>query len=160
MLLIVLVSYKYIYIIIDIYKYLRKINKMKMFNKLLKQYLSENNEDLGNLEPNLIDEPLDSELSDESDEQEFRLKGGTADKMTEEEIADALGEELSDVNRILDKGQKVEMEHTNDKKIARQIAMDHLMKVESLDYYDELEKMEEKIKARKQERKVGKKKDE
>lgn len=37
-------------------------------------------------------------------------------------------------------GQKVEMEHTNDPKIAREIAGDHLVEID--DYYTRLDKME------------------
>jgi antitoxin component of MazEF toxin-antitoxin module len=40
----------------------------------------------------------------------------------------------------LEKGIKVEMEHTNDKRIAREVAKDHLS--EYSEYYNELEKME------------------
>jgi hypothetical protein len=40
----------------------------------------------------------------------------------------------------LSKGIKVEMEHTSDKEVAREIAMDHLTEFE--DYYDRLEKIE------------------
>jgi hypothetical protein len=43
----------------------------------------------------------------------------------------------------LRKGMRVEMEHTNNKELAREIAMDHL--VEHPKYYDELEKMEKKL---------------
>ena len=42
----------------------------------------------------------------------------------------------------LNKGVKVEMEHTDDPKIAEQIARDHLW--EDLDYYDKLAKIEKK----------------
>lgn len=41
----------------------------------------------------------------------------------------------------LDKGIKVELEHTTDKAIAKEIALDHLN--EFPDYYDRLEKTEE-----------------
>lgn len=44
----------------------------------------------------------------------------------------------------LEKGIKVEMEHTDDKKKAKEIAMDHLEEFDN--YYDELEKMENKLK--------------
>ena len=47
---------------------------------------------------------------------------------------------LDEVENALDKGQKVEMEHTNDKKVARTIASHHLD--EMIDYYDKLAKME------------------
>jgi len=42
----------------------------------------------------------------------------------------------------LEKGIKIEMEHTNDENVAREIAKDHL--VEDSKYYDHLEKMESK----------------
>lgn len=41
---------------------------------------------------------------------------------------------------ILEKGTEHEMEHTDDKDIARRIALDHI--VERLDYYDQLDKIE------------------
>ena len=40
----------------------------------------------------------------------------------------------------LKKGIKVELEHTTDKKVAREIALDHIG--EYVDYYDRLEKVE------------------
>ena len=43
--------------------------------------------------------------------------------------------------QALAKGIKVELEHTSDEKIAKEIAKDHL--VEDPKYYDKLEKMEE-----------------
>lgn len=46
----------------------------------------------------------------------------------------------------LEKGIKVEMEHTNDKRIATEIAKDHLSEFQ--DYYKELEKMENKLKTK------------
>lgn len=45
--------------------------------------------------------------------------------------------------RQLAKGTRVEMEHTNNPAIAREIAMDHL--TEDPRYYIELEKMEKKL---------------
>jgi hypothetical protein len=42
----------------------------------------------------------------------------------------------------LDKGIKVEQEHTGDKAMAREIALDHLD--EFPDYYDRLDRMEKK----------------
>lgn len=44
----------------------------------------------------------------------------------------------------LRKGIKIEMEHTNDERIAEQIALDHLAEIP--DYYDRLELMEEQAK--------------
>lgn len=49
----------------------------------------------------------------------------------------------SDVDKNeLDKGMKVEMEHTTNKKIAKRIALDHLSELK--DYYIKLEKIEKK----------------
>lgn len=55
------------------------------------------------------------------------LKGGLADKSKK------------DFDKIeLEKGRKIEMEHTNDEKTAEEIAKDHL--TEDPDYYIKLEK--------------------
>ena len=47
---------------------------------------------------------------------------------------------IPEMNHILGKGIKVEMEHTNDVEIAREIALDHLS--ERVDYYELLDKVE------------------
>lgn len=58
---------------------------------------------------------------------EDKLPGGLADEKT-----------LMDFEpRALEQGIKVEMEHTDDRDMAREIAMDHL--TEDPDYYDKLE---------------------
>jgi len=59
------------------------------------------------------------------------LHGGLADQDTDADHSDS----------ALDKGQKIEMEHTTSPVIAREIARDHL--TEGQDYYDRLEEMEE-----------------
>jgi len=59
-----------------------------------------------------------------------RLSGGLADKLVP----------LDFNPEALAKGIRVEMEHTNDPKMAREIAMDHL--AEDPKYYHKLEKME------------------
>lgn len=61
-----------------------------------------------------------------------RLPGGLADKMMPEDF------DLIQLN----KGMQVELEHTNDPALAREIAMDHL--TEDPKYYDKLEVMESK----------------
>ena len=59
-----------------------------------------------------------------------RIKGGKADKKSPKDFdKDALAE-----------GIKVEMEHTNDKAIAQEIAMDHL--TEDAQYYKKLKQVE------------------
>lgn len=47
---------------------------------------------------------------------------------------------MSSLQKQLDKGIRIEMEHTTDTEIAKEIALDHLM--EDPNYYDNLEKIE------------------
>jgi len=78
---------------------------------------------------------------------EEKLKGGKADKKTFEDLVNKYkkhGKTISNVETMLkkqlNKGIKVEMEHTKDKGQAKEIAMDHLF--EDPKYYDKLEKIE------------------
>lgn len=73
------------------------------------------------------------------------IKGGKADKVTVKQIADKYGVSENVVNKQIQRGIKVEMEHTKDKRIAREIALDHIFG-EGLKYYVELAKMERKLK--------------
>lgn len=57
-----------------------------------------------------------------------RLKGGVADGKTIEDIADKHNVSLSQLKQELARGVKEEMEHTNNRNIAKEIAMDHLYK--------------------------------
>ena len=68
------------------------------------------------------------------------LKGGKADDMTVKDIADKFDLSINDIEKELKMGEKVEMEHVDDKKLAREISMDHLS--EFPDYYTRLKKME------------------
>jgi hypothetical protein len=79
---------------------------------------------------------------------EEKLKGGKSDKMSLEDIAKKhdkkgyyhIDNMVSSLKKQLNKGIKVEMEHTKDKKIAKEIVMDHLF--EDPNYYDKLKKVE------------------
>ena len=71
---------------------------------------------------------------------EEKLKGGVSDKKTLEDVAKKHTVELEKLKQELDKGVKVEMEHTNDKDKAKEIAMDHLF--EDPNYYVKLNKIE------------------
>lgn len=71
-----------------------------------------------------------------------KLKGGKSDKLTPEDIAKKFKISISKVQAQIRKGIKVESEHTNDREKAREIATDHVS--EFADYYDRLEKMEDK----------------
>jgi len=57
-----------------------------------------------------------------------------------QEVADKHGADLVDILRQLKMGIKVEQEHTKDRALAREIALDHLS--EFPDYYTRLTKME------------------
>jgi len=72
-----------------------------------------------------------------------RLIGGLADKKYPKDF---------DQNQ-LQKGVKIESEHTNDEEIAEEIAMDHLS--EDPKYYDHLIEMEKKVKKKAHEPFVG-----
>ena len=68
------------------------------------------------------------------------MKEGVSKNMTPEEIAKKHKVSIDKINKQLEKGIKVEKEHTNDEKKARRIALDHLFEIS--DYYDRLGKME------------------
>lgn len=106
-------------------------------------------------------------FSDESKEYKIKeeiLKGGASDNKTLLDIAkkhsyndstDSTSKEkikkmYEKLKSQLNKGIKIEMEHTNNKNKAKEIAMDHLF--EMPDYYDKIEKIEsnESKSARKQ----------
>lgn len=65
---------------------------------------------------------------------EDEMSGGLADKKKPSDFD----------KKSLEKGMRVEMEHTDDPKVALEIAMDHL--TEDSKYYDKLEVMEEEDK--------------
>lgn len=74
------------------------------------------------------------------DEAKDKIKGGAADNVSEDEVN----------KKQLDMGQKVEMEHTDDPEIAREIARDHLAEQlaegvdkEDQDYYTKLKTIHE-----------------
>lgn len=69
-----------------------------------------------------------------------KIKGGLADNMTLEQIAEKHGVTLSVIESALADGIKVEREHTDSKEQAEEIAKDHLF--EDAEYYTKLAKME------------------
>lgn len=79
---------------------------------------------------------------------EDKLKGGLADNKTLQQIAKKHDKKeyyhvdnmVSSLKKQLKMGVKIEMEHTNDKDIAIEIAMDHLF--EDPNYYTKLSRME------------------
>jgi len=72
--------------------------------------------------------------------EEEEIEGGLGDNKTVEDIAKQHKVDVEQIEKQLKKGIKVEYEHTGDRKIAKEIALDHL--VEFPDYYDRLERAE------------------
>jgi hypothetical protein len=77
---------------------------------------------------------------DESNE----IKGGKADKLTISDIAKKFNLTIDDIKKQLEKGVKIEKEHTPNEVKATEIAMDHLSEIP--DYYNRLDKMEKSAK--------------
>lgn len=76
---------------------------------------------------------------------EDQIKGGLADKLSIEDISKKFDFDIDKLKKELESGTKVEMEHTDDKSKAEEIAMDHLAEIP--DYYTRLEKMEKDAKS-------------
>lgn len=72
------------------------------------------------------------------------VKGGLADGLSLEDIANKHSVDIDELNREFKMGVKVEMEHTTDSNIAGEIARDHLF--EDPKYYSKLKKIEEDLK--------------
>jgi hypothetical protein len=68
------------------------------------------------------------------------MKGGKAEGMSIKDIANKHDVPVSKIEKQIQMGKKIEHEHTDSDKLAKEIAMDHL--VEFPDYYTRLEKLE------------------
>lgn len=98
------------------------------------------NEIFNKINKTLFDIEEESKANDTPLFESNKIKGGKADKMTAKDIADKFKLPVSKINAQITKGVKIEMEHTDNKERATEIAMDHIS--EFPDYYDRLEKME------------------
>lgn len=70
------------------------------------------------------------------------IKGGLADGKSIDDIAKTHNKSSDEMSKMLTMGIAVEREHTTDNKVAREIALDHLM--EDPNYYVKLKKIEKK----------------
>ncbi len=70
------------------------------------------------------------------------IAGGKADDLTPGDIAKKHNVKTEVIKKQLEKGKKVEMEHTNIPKLSKEISMDHLEEIPK--YYDKLADMEKK----------------
>jgi len=71
-----------------------------------------------------------------------KIPGGLTDKWTVKDVADKHDVSVSKIEKELEDGTTIELEHTKDKSKAREIALDHLY--EFPDYYTRLKDMENK----------------
>jgi len=74
---------------------------------------------------------------------EDAFPGGLADKYSVADLAKKHGISVDEIKSQIAKGMKVEMEHTNDKKVAFEIAKDHIF--ENPKYYDKLKTIENRV---------------
>lgn len=74
---------------------------------------------------------------------EDTFPGGLADKYSLDDLAKKHGVGVDEIKSQIAKGMKVEMEHTDDKKVAFEIAKDHVF--EDPKYYDKLKTIENRI---------------
>ena len=74
----------------------------------------------------------------------YKVKVTLTAKHTPTELSKKYKTTLEKVNKQLDKGIKVESEHTRNRLVAKKIALDHL--AEDLGYYEKLRKIERKFK--------------
>lgn len=88
---------------------------------------------------------LTSGLGEAVKANEDMVPGGLADDMTAKDLADKHGVDVAEIEAAIEKGIKVEMEHTADEKIAHEVAMDHIF--EDPKYYDKLADMENESEA-------------
>ena len=92
----------------------------------------------------IIKEELDAVLGEKKD----LVPGGHGDKLKgsmedqHKQLAKMHNVSVQDIDAQVQKGAKVEMEHTDDEAIAHEIAMEHVY--EDPKYYDKLSKIEEK----------------
>lgn len=75
---------------------------------------------------------------------EDKIKGGKADDLSLNDIAKKFRIPVKQLKKQLEKGIKIESEHTDDEDKQKEIAMDHLS--EFGDYYDRIEDMEKEAK--------------
>jgi hypothetical protein len=117
-------------------KYESDLKKKKKEEKIKNKNLKEENE--------FSEEEISKELGkieiETKEVSEENFEGGVADFKSVDDIAEKHGVEVDQIMDQLQKGIEIELEHTDNRKEASEIAKDHL--IEYPDYYDRLEKME------------------
>ena len=119
-------------------KALPKEEKEQLFNALKEEL--ETKEEVA-VENEAVEENEVVEENDNENNEEETLEGGKADNMSVEDIAKKHNVEPDVIKTELEKAILVELEQTNDRDVAREIAMDHLS--EQADYYEKLAVVED-----------------
>jgi beta-glucosidase-like glycosyl hydrolase len=86
-------------------------------------------------------DPCTCETTGMEDIEEEKAKGGVSDGLSAQDLADRHGVSLEEIKAAIEAGIKVELEHTEDKELATEIAMDHIF--EDPKYYEKLAKIED-----------------
>jgi hypothetical protein len=100
-----------------------KVSRAAKSNKMGKQVAKNFKRELSNTSPKVTGIKVESE----------EIEGGEAEKMSVQDLAKKHGVKSSDIEKELEVGTKIELEHTDSKKMAKEIAMDHIS--EFPDYY-------------------------
>lgn len=87
---------------------------------------------------------MKSSQEDNNSQDADLIDGGKADKLSVDDIAKKHNVSVESIKQQIEKGKKIELEHTDNDEMAEEIAMDHLEEIP--DYYERLEKMEKEAK--------------
>lgn len=118
-------------------KALPKEEKEAIFNELKSELELKEEEDKDKEE---IVEEESNEENKQDDNVDEKLDGGKGDNLTIEQLAEKHNVSVDTLEIELEKAIEIELEHTDDREVAKEIAMDHLS--EQADYYEKLEKVE------------------
>lgn len=125
---------------VDTAKNIITINTTDVSNVRLKKDVRN---EIKKIDPTMVSQDVRTihfDVITESKSVEDQIPGGMADDLSAEDIAKKHKVSVGQIEDQIEKGKKVEMEHTDDPDKAEEIAKDHLM--EMPDYYDKLEKIE------------------
>jgi len=107
-------------------------------DELVHEWAEENGYEVDEIESLLYELATDYVESNDPDSEDL-IPGGKADDVPDEDLP---------MEQLL-KGIKVEMEHTDDPDVAKEIASDHIEEFPDGDYYDALAEMEDELKSKK-----------
>jgi hypothetical protein len=139
------INYKKIEKILDVIKEEDPESYSKIMDMIMNTYDAFDYDDVDEMLKTSKKKDVHSKVKSKMADVEKSKKGNlTIDDLIEKHLKKTDREEQLEkkIRTNLRKGTKVEMEHTDDKEVAKKIAMDHLY--EDLEYYTKLKKMETK----------------